>query len=70
MTFTLKSLKTSHLNHKTIQGVDDFGTDGGLASGFSERYPLLIIKTRCHTHFYDEFWWKMTHFWLFLPISE
>ena len=46
-------------------GVHGLRMDGGLPSGvrFSERYPLLITETCCHTHFYDEFWRKTTHFW-------
>ena len=38
----------------------------GSAAPFSERYLLLITETCCHTHFYDEFRRKTTHFWLFL----
>ena len=41
----------------------------GSAARFSERYPLLITETCCHTHFYDEFWWKTTLFGYFLSIS-
>ena len=37
----------------------------GSAARFSERYPLLITETCGHTHFYDEFWRKTTHFLLF-----
>ena len=37
----------------------------GSAARFSERYPLLITERCCHTHFYDEFWLKITHFLLF-----
>ena len=57
------SSKTSQAN--TGGGVHGLRMDGGLPSGvrFSERYPLLITETCCHTHFYDEFWRKTTHFW-------
>ena len=37
----------------------------GSAARFSERYPLLITESCRHTHFYDEFWRKTTHFLLF-----
>ena len=36
-------------------GVYDLRMDRGLPPGFSQRYPLLITETCCHTHFYDEF---------------
>ena len=35
------------------------------AAQFSERYPLLITVTCCHTLFYDEFGREITYFWLF-----
>ena len=42
----------------------------GYAAQLSESYPLLITDSCCHTHFYDEFWWKTTPFFdKFLPIS-
>ena len=37
----------------------------GSAARFSERYPPLITEICGHTHFYDEFWQKTTHFLLF-----
>ena len=37
----------------------------GSAARFSKRYPLLITESYRHTHFYDEFWRKTTHFLLF-----
>ena len=37
----------------------------GAAAWFSERHPRLITETCCHTNYYDEFWRKRTHFWLF-----
>ena len=61
-------------NEKTIRkatcvpggGGGTWLADGqGSAARFSERYPLLITESCRHTHFYDEFWRKTTHFLLF-----
>ena len=41
----------------------------GSAARFSERYPLLITESCRHTHFYNEFWRKTTHFLLFFANS-
>ena len=52
--------------------VHNLRMDGGLPSAawFSRSYPLLITSSCCHTHFYDECWWKTPIFDNFLPISE
>ena len=46
-------------------GVHGLWMDGGSTARFSARYPLLIIVICCHTHFYDDFWRKKTHFCYF-----
>ena len=40
------------------------------AARFSESYPFLITDSCRHTHYYDEFWRKTTHFLQFFPISS
>ena len=42
----------------------------GSAAQLLERYPLLITKTCCHTHLYDDFWRKTTHFYYFSPFLD
>ena len=52
-----------------VQGVRDLQVDGGLPASFQKAALFYFFKTSHHTHFYDEFSKRTTHFSIFLPIS-